>query len=246
MSAQTRRWPAGVPSAISLLRVMAISAALTLGACATYGAPDPNARGTVFSTDGSAPQTSFSYGFRGPPDIKTAERYVTDNGVVVFIHPDQCLFSLVYDDNRVQFLNTTIVVDGKEYVSPTFVIDQPGLSSEMKTGLARRVFLFDSSSMHYCGPATTSRELLPMEKLFYEYKKEAVKQISLAMIEYAVRSNQVVTEQDAAQLFAEMGLWGTYIREWHRRGHQAIIDEGHGQVGVKLEKFARPVPSKRQ
>lgn len=246
MSAQGRNWRSCEPSAISLLRATVIGAALSLGACSNYGASDPHARGTVFSTDGGGPETSISYGFEGPPDIKTAERNVTDNGVVVFTHPGQCLFSLVYDDNWVQFLNTTIIVDGKEYVSPTFVIDQPGLSSQMKTGLARRVFLFDSNSMHYCGPATTLRELGPMEKLFYEYKEAAAKQISLAMIEYAVRSNQVVTEQDAARLFAEMGTWGSYIREWHRSGHQAIIDEVDGKNPSKVERFFRPVPSQLQ
>ncbi|MBA4228093.1 MAG: hypothetical protein C0456_15835 [Hyphomonas sp.] len=178
--------------------------------------------------------------------MKTAERNETDNGVVVFTHPGQCLFSLVYDDNWIKFQNTTIVIEGEEYASPIFVIDQPGLSSQMKTDLARRVFLFDSNSMHYCAPATKARELWPMEKLFYEAKEDAAKQIGLAMIEYAVRSKQVTTEEEAADLFAEMGIWGSYIRDWHRSGHQSIIDEVDGKNPPEIVRFSRPTPSQGQ
>ena len=230
------------PYASRLLHALAVTLAMMLASCASYGPAQPNARGTVYSTYSGGPETSISYGFRGPPDRATAVRSVTETGVVVLSHPGQCKFSLVWQGNTIQFLNTIIIIDGKEYVSPVFVMDQPGLTPQRQVDLARRVWLLDSSSMNYCNPLNDPEKASDDTKLYYAYKEEAAHIISLAMIEYAVRSKQAQTEEEAAQLFTDMGTWAGYIRKW-------LIDASRHSDALRLglpvsprERFVRPLP----
>lgn len=226
----------------AFLVTLFVAGLFAVSACANYG---PTAleggRGTVITTAGG-PMSSISSGFRGPPDPATAHRSVTDNGVIVLTHPGQCKFSIVHDGNWIQFLNATIIIDAKEYVSPTFVYDQPGLKPETQAFLARNIWLLDSSSSNYCAPAPTSRELSSTEKFYDEYKLEAAQKISLAMIEYAVRAKQIATEEGATQLFSEVNERGVYIDDWRRASINAIIAEGKGQTPPPaVERFVWPV-----
>ena len=220
----------------------ASGAALLLASCASYGPAQPNARGTVYSTYSSGPKTSISYGFRGPPDRATAVRSVTANGVEVLMHPGQCMFSLVWDANQIQFLNTIIILEGKEYVSPTFVMDQPALTPERRVDLARRVWLLGSHSGYLCSPLLSPKQADEDTKLFFAYKEDAAQTVALAMIEYAVRSKQAQTEEEAAQLFTDMGTWGGSLREWQIKNNKRSTAEMKGEAVWPLEPFERPLP----
>ena len=221
-------------------RIFGLGASILLASCASYGPAQPNAGGTVFSTHGSGPQTYITHGYRGPPDKATAERGVTANGVVVFTHPGQCKFSLVWDANRIQFLNAIIIVDGKEYASPIFVMDQAALTPERQVGLARRVWLLNSASSNYCAPLLNPETANENTKQYYEYKEEAAQIISLAMIEYALRSKRAQTEEEAAQLFFDMGIWGEYISEWNTTANRQPLEEIEGRAPSTLKRFVGP------
>lgn len=223
--------------------ILASGAALLLASCASYGPAQPNARGTVYSTYSSGPKTSISYGFRGPPDRATAVRSVTANGVEVLMHPGQCMFSLVWDANQIQFLNTIIILDGKEYVSPVFVMDQPALTPERQVGLARRVWLMDDASSGYlCTPLLNPEQATEDTKLFFAYKEDAAQTMALAMVEYAVRSKQAQTEEEAAQLFTDMGKWGDAIEAWTIKNNKRGAAKREGRPVSPLEPFVRPLP----
>lgn len=216
---------------------------MLLASCASsYGPAQPNARGTVYSTYSSGPETSISYGFRGPPDRATAVRSVTANVVEVLMHPGQCMFSLVWDANHIQFQNTIIIIDGREYMSPVFVMDQPALTPERQVGLARRVWLMNESSSGFCTPLLQPEKASDYTKLVYAYYADAAHMIGLAMIEYAVRSKQAKTEEEAAQLFTYMGTWGAAMRDWSIENNKREEAMRTGQPFSPLEPFKRPLP----
>lgn len=221
-------------------RIFGLGASILLASCASYGPAQPSAGGTVFSTYGSGPQTYITHGYRGPPEKATAERRVTANGVVVFTHPGQCKFSLAWEANRIQFLNTIIIVDGKEYASPIFVMDQPALTPYRQFLLADMVWLLNSASSNYCAPLLNPETANENTKQYYEYKEEAARIISLVMIEYALRSKQAQTEEEAAQLHSEMNAWGNYIEEWNTIANRQPVEEIEGRAPSTLKRFVGP------